>query len=219
MNIILMGPPGAGKGTQAANLVKEYGLTHISTGDIFRKALKEQTKYGVIAKYFMQFGHLVPDDYTIQMVREYLQENEFPNGFILDGFPRTIIQARELESIAKEFGFEIDAVINLDIELDRLVPRLSGRRTCKECGASYHIEYNPPKVEGVCDVCGGELYQRPDESEDAVKVRLDTYEKQTSPLIDYYTMKGQITNIMVINLWKTSLRISKLAWRLNNDCY
>ena len=195
MNIILMGPPGAGKGTQAANLVKEYGLTHISTGDIFRKALKEQTKYGVIAKYFMQFGHLVPDDYTIQMVREYLQENEFPNGFILDGFPRTIIQARELESIAKEFGFEIDVVINLDIELDRLVPRLSGRRTCKECGASYHIEYNPPKVEGVCDVCGGELYQRTDESEDAVKVRLDTYEKQTSPLIDYYTMKGQITNI------------------------
>ena len=195
MNIILMGPPGAGKGTQAANLVKEYGLNHISTGDIFRKALKEQTKYGVIAKYFMQFGHLVPDDYTIQMVREYLQENEFPNGFVLDGFPRTIIQARELESIAKEFKFNIDAVINLDIELDRLVPRLSGRRTCKECGASFHIEYNPPKVEGVCDACGGELYQRPDESEEAVKVRLDTYEKQTRPLIDYYTMKGQITNI------------------------
>ena len=195
MNIILMGPPGAGKGTQAANLVKEYGLTHISTGDIFRKALKEQTNYGVIAKYFMQFGHLVPDDYTIQMVREYLQENEFPNGFVLDGFPRTIIQARELESIAKEFKFNIDAVINLDIELDRLVPRLSGRRTCKECGASFHIEYNPPKVEGVCDACGGELYQRPDESEEAVKVRLDTYEKQTRPLIDYYTMKGQITNI------------------------
>lgn len=195
MNIILMGPPGAGKGTQAANLVKEYGLTHISTGDIFRKALKEQTKYGVIAKYFMQFGHLVPDDYTIQMVREYLQENEFPNGFVLDGFPRTIIQARELESIAKEFGFKIDAVINLDIELDRLVPRLSGRRTCKECGMSFHIEYNPPKVEGICDACGGELYQRPDESEEAVKVRLDTYEKQTRPLIDYYTMKGQITNI------------------------
>ena len=195
MNIILMGPPGAGKGTQAANLVKEYGLTHISTGDIFRKALKEQTKYGVIAKYFMQFGHLVPDDYTIQMVREYLQENEFPNGFILDGFPRTIIQARELESIAKEFEFTIDAVINLEIELDRLIPRLSGRRTCKECGASYHIEYNPPKQEGICDNCGGELYQRPDESEEAVKVRLDTYEKQTSPLIDYYTVKGQITNI------------------------
>ena len=195
MNIILMGPPGAGKGTQAANLVKEYGLTHISTGDIFRKALKEQTKYGVIAKYFMQFGHLVPDDYTIQMVREYLQENEFPNGFILDGFPRTIIQARELESIAKEFGFEIDAVINLDIELDRLVPRLSGRRTCKDCGATFHVEFNPPKVDGVCDKCGGTLYQREDESEEAVKIRLDTYNKQTRPLIDYYTMKGTIINI------------------------
>ena len=195
MKIIMLGAPGAGKGTQAKKIAEKYDIPHISTGDIFRKALKEQTKYGVIAKYFMQFGHLVPDDYTIQMVREYLQENEFPNGFVLDGFPRTIIQARELESIAKEFKFNIDAVINLDIELDRLVPRLSGRRTCKECGASFHIEYNPPKVEGVCDACGGELYQRPDESEEAVKVRLDTYEKQTRPLIDYYTMKGQITNI------------------------
>ena len=195
MNLLIMGLPGAGKGTQADKLVNKFGLTQISTGDLFRKALSEQTKYGVIAKYFMQFGHLVPDDYTIQMVREYLQENEFPNGFVLDGFPRTIIQARELESIAKEFKFNIDAVINLDIELDRLVPRLSGRRTCKECGASFHIEYNPPKVEGVCDACGGELYQRPDESEEAVKVRLDTYEKQTRPLIDYYTMKGTIINI------------------------
>lgn len=195
MNIILMGPPGAGKGTQAANLVKEYGLAHISTGDIFRKALKEQTKYGVIAKYFMQFGHLVPDDYTIQMVRDYLKENEFPNGFILDGFPRTIVQARELESIGKEFGFNIDAVINLDVDFEKLTKRLAGRRTCKECGATYHVEFNPPKQEGICDNCGGELYQRPDENEEAVKVRLDTYTKQTKPLVDYYTMKDQITNI------------------------
>lgn len=195
MNIILMGPPGAGKGTQAANLVKEYGCSHISTGDIFRKALKEQTKYGVIAKYFIQFGHLVPDDYTIAMVRDYLKANEFPNGFILDGFPRTIIQARELESIAKEFKFKIDAVLNLSVDFDKLAKRLSGRRTCKDCGATYHIEFNPPKQEDVCDKCGGELYQRPDESEDAVKVRLDTYTKQTAPLIDYYTMKGEITNI------------------------
>ena len=195
MNIILMGPPGAGKGTQAANLVKEYGMTHISTGDIFRKALKEQTKYGVIAKYFIQFGHLVPDDYTIQMVRDYLKENEFPNGFILDGFPRTIIQARELESIGKEFGFTIDAVINLDVNFDKLPNCLSRRRTCQECGATFHVEYNPPKQEGICDNCGGELYQRPDENEEAVKVRLDTYNKQTRPLIDYYTMKGEITNI------------------------
>ncbi|MFV0395217.1 MAG: adenylate kinase [Coprobacillaceae bacterium] len=195
MNIILMGPPGAGKGTQAANLVKEYGCAHISTGDIFRKALKEQTKYGVIAKYFIQFGHLVPDDYTIAMVRDYLKENEFPNGFILDGFPRTIIQARELESIAKEYKFRINAVLNLDVDFDKLTKRLSGRRTCKECGATYHIEFNPPKQADVCDKCGGELYQRPDESEEAVKVRLDTYTKQTAPLIDYYTMKGEITNI------------------------
>ena len=195
MNIILMGPPGAGKGTQAANLVKEYGCAHISTGDIFRKALKEQTKYGVIAKYFIQFGHLVPDDYTIAMVRDYLKENEFPNGFILDGFPRTIIQARELESIAKEYEFRINAVLNLDVDFDKLTKRLSGRRTCKECGATYHIEFNPPKQADVCDKCGGELYQRPDESEEAVKVRLDTYTKQTAPLIDYYTMKGEITNI------------------------
>lgn len=195
MNIILMGPPGAGKGTQAANLVKEYGMTHISTGDIFRKALREQTKFGVIAKYFMQFGHLVPDDYTIAMVREYFEENEFPNGFILDGFPRTIIQARELESIGKSFDFDIDAVINLDVDFDSLTKRLSGRRTCKECGATYHVVFNSSKEEGKCDKCGGETYQREDETEAAVKVRLDTYTSQTKPLVDYYTMRNEITNI------------------------
>ncbi len=195
MNIILMGPPGAGKGTQAANLVKEYGLAHISTGDIFRKALKEQTKYGVIAKYFIDYGHLVPDDYTIAMVREYLRENEFPNGIILDGFPRTIIQARELVSIAKEFKFNIDAVLNIDVDFEKLAKRLSGRRTCKGCGATFHVEYNPPKVEGICDKCGDIIEQRVDESEEAVKVRLETYNRQTKPLIDYYTMKGEITDV------------------------
>ncbi len=195
MNIILMGPPGAGKGTQADNIVNKYGLVQISTGDLFRKALREQNKFGIIARYFTQFGHLVPDDYTIEMVREHFKENTYENGFILDGFPRTIIQARELESIAKEFDFQIDAIINLAIPEDVLIRRLSGRRTCANCGATFHLEFKPPLVDGVCDKCGGELYQREDESEAAVKVRLETYNRQTKPLIDYYTMKGTIINI------------------------
>ena len=195
MNIILMGPPGAGKGTQADNIVNKYGLVQISTGDLFRKALREQNKFGIIARYFTQFGHLVPDDYTIEMVREHFKENTYENGFILDGFPRTIIQARELESIAKEFHFEIGAIINLAIPEEVLVRRLSGRRTCTNCGATFHLEFKPPLVDGVCDKCGGELYQREDESEAAVKVRLETYNRQTKPLIDYYTMKGTIINI------------------------
>lgn len=199
MNIILMGPPGAGKGTQASKLVEKYGLKQISTGDLFRKAIKEETKYGVIAKYFISFGYLVPDDFTIQMVEEYLQENinteEFKNGFILDGFPRTIVQARKLQDICDMFNFKIDAVINLDIPEDVLVKRLSGRRTCVDCGKSYHIVYNPPKQEGICDVCGGELQQRADESEEAVQVRIDTYNKQTKPLIDYYNMKKELIDV------------------------
>lgn len=199
MNIILMGPPGAGKGTQAAKLVEKYGLKQISTGDLFRKAIKEETKYGVIAKYFISFGYLVPDDFTIQMVEEYLHENihseEFKNGFILDGFPRTIVQARKLQDIADMFDFKIDAVINLDIPEDVLVKRLSGRRTCVDCGKSYHIVYNAPKQEGICDKCGGELQQRADESEEAVQVRIDTYNKQTKPLIDYYSMKNELINV------------------------
>jgi adenylate kinase len=195
MNIILMGPPGAGKGTQATKLVSKYGMTQISTGDLFRKSIAENNKYGVIAKYFIQFGYLVPDDFTIQMVEDHLKENEFKNGFILDGFPRTIIQARNLESMGKEFNFNIDAIINLDIPQEKLITRLSGRRTCKCCGKTFHVEFNPPKQEGVCDDCGGELYQREDESEEAVQVRLATYNKQTRPLIDYYTMKGTIINI------------------------
>ena len=197
MNIILMGPPGAGKGTQAKKLVEKYGLVQISTGDLFRAAIKEQNKFGVIANYFIKYGYLVPDDFTNEMVYDYLKEHlsEFKNGFILDGFPRTVVQARELESWEREFGFKIDANVNLDIPEEELIGRLSGRRTCRECGNTFHIMYKPPKVEGVCDVCGGELYQRSDESEEAVKVRLKKKKKQTRPLIDYYAMKGSLKNV------------------------
>lgn len=195
MNIILMGPPGAGKGTQAEKLVSKHGLVQISTGDMFRKEMKEDSKLGVIAKFFIQYGHLVPDDITIDIVRERLSQNGFPNGFILDGFPRTVVQARSLESLAKELGFTIDAIINLDVDFDKLINRLSGRRVCRECGATYNLAFKPSKVPGVCDICGGELYQRIDESEEAVKIRLQTYLRQTKPLIDYYTMKGQLINI------------------------
>ena len=199
MNIILMGPPGAGKGTQAAKLVEKYGLKQISTGDLFRKAIKEETKFGVIAKYFISFGYLVPDDFTIQMIQEYLEENinteEFKNGFILDGFPRTIIQARKLADICSMFNFKIDAVINLDIPEDVLVKRLSGRRTCADCGKSYHIVYNPPKKEGVCDVCGGELILRDDDKAETVKKRLDVYHEQTAPLIAHYKEAGSLHEI------------------------
>ena len=199
MNIILMGPPGAGKGTQAAKLVEKYGLKQISTGDLFRKAIKEETKYGVIAKYFISFGYLVPDDFTIHMVQEYLQENinseELKNGFILDGFPRTIVQALKLDDICQMFHFKIDAIINLDIPEDVLIKRLSGRRTCVDCGKSYHVVYNPPQVEGICDTCGGQLQQRADESEEAVQVRIETYNRQTKPLIDFYNSKKQLINI------------------------
>ena len=195
MNIILMGPPGAGKGTQAEKLVSKDGLTHISTGDMFRKEMKEDSKLGVIAKFFIQYGHLVPDDITIDIVRERLSKNDFPNGFILDGFPRTVVQARSLESLSKELGYNIDAIINLDVDFDKLIKRLSGRRVCRECGATYNLEFKPSKVDGICDICGGELYQRIDESEEAVKIRLQTYMRQTRPLIDYYTMKGSLVNI------------------------
>ena len=185
-NIILMGPPGAGKGTLAKKLLQKYGFAHISTGDMFREAMKEGTELGLLAKSYIDRGDLVPDEVTIGIVRERLSKNDLDKGFLLDGFPRTIPQAEALEKIAKEVNRPIHTVINLDCDEKELIRRISGRRVCKNCGAPYHVETMRPKVDGVCDVCDGPLYQRADDNEDALKVRLTHYVNSTKPLLDFY---------------------------------
>lgn len=195
MNIILMGPPGAGKGTQAEKLVEQLGLVQISTGDMFRAAMKENTDAGVRAKSYIDQGLLVPDEITNDIVKERLLQGNFGNGFILDGYPRNVFQAESLEQISKELNIKVDAVVNIDVDFEKLIGRLSGRRICRTCGATYNLKFKPSKVEGVCDKCGGELYQRSDEDEETVKTRLNTYVEQTQPLIDYYTKKGELINI------------------------
>ncbi|MBQ9365314.1 MAG: adenylate kinase [Schwartzia sp.] len=186
MYILLMGPPGAGKGTQAANLVKEFSIPHISTGDMFRAAVKEGTELGKKAKACMDEGRLVPDDVTIGIVRERLQKSDCRKGFILDGFPRTVEQADALKSILDELKINLTRVIDISASKDELIERAVGRRICKKCGATYHVKFSPTKKEGVCDACGGETYQRADDSEETMRNRLSVYEQQTKPLIDYY---------------------------------
>ncbi len=195
MKLLIMGPPGAGKGTQAEMLVKELSITHISTGDMFRAAIKEGTEMGKKAKEYMDKGELVPDDVVVGMVRDRLQKPDCEKGFLLDGFPRTLAQAQALDDTLKTMGIQLDAVINIAVPRDKLMARLTGRRVCRGCGASYHILFNPPQVEGKCNSCGGELYQRSDDNEEAVANRLDVYEAQTQPLIDYYAGKGLLKNI------------------------
>ncbi len=186
MNIILMGPPGAGKGTQAKILVEEYGLKHISTGDILREAVKKGTPLGMKAKEYMDRGELVPDDVMVGLIREVLPKD----NFILDGFPRTLPQAEALERMLKEEGIKIDAVIFFDVDDNVIVERLSGRRSCPSCGAVYHMKYNPPSNDEICDRCGTKLVQRNDDREEVVRRRLEVYRKQTEPLINYYKEKG-----------------------------
>ena len=195
MKIVFMGPPGAGKGTQAEKIVESYQIPHISTGDMFRKAIKDQTELGMVAKSYIDQGQLVPDEVTIGIVRDRLSEPDCAAGFLLDGFPRTVEQANALDEIMVSLATKIDYVINIDVDLNILKERLTGRRICKSCGATYHMVFNPPAVPGICDKCGGELYQRKDDNEETVGQRLDVYVNQTKPLLDYYSSTGNLVDI------------------------
>lgn len=190
-----MGLPGAGKGTQAEQIVEKYNIPHISTGDMFRAAMKNNTELGKKAKSFMDNGDLVPDEVTNGIVRERLAEDDAKNGFLLDGFPRTVEQAEELENILSDLGTELDAVINIEVDKDVLMKRLTGRWICRTCGKTYHEIYNPPKVSGKCDLDGGELYQREDDKKETVENRLNVNMKQTKPLLDFYSEKGKLHSI------------------------
>ena len=190
-----MGFPGAEKGTQADKIVGKYNIPHISTGDMFRAAIKEGTELGLQAKSFMDKGELVPDEVTIGIVRERLSKADCEKGFLLDGFPRTVAQAEALEAMLVDLGKKIDYVINIDVDQSILMERLTGRRICKNCGATYHLVFNPPSVEGVCDRCGGELYQRADDNAETVQNRLDVNIQQTKPLLSFYEEKGYLRNI------------------------
>ncbi|OPA73095.1 adenylate kinase [Paenibacillus selenitireducens] len=195
MNILFMGPPGAGKGTQAERIVNEFGVPHISTGDAFRLAMKQGTPIGIKAKEYIDQGLLVPDDVTIGIVRERLQQEDCEKGFLLDGFPRTLSQAEALDDILTSMNRKLDHVIDLKVDRDLLLARLTGRRICKSCGATYHVIFNPPQQEGVCDKCSGELYQRSDDSEEKVGTRLDEYINKTAPLLAYYEAKGLLRQV------------------------
>lgn len=193
-NIILMGPPGAGKGTLAKQLMSAYNLVHISTGDMFREAIKAGTDLGKLAKSYIDRGDLVPDEVTIGIVKERLAKEDCKDGFLLDGFPRTLPQAEALSEMSKEIDRPIEVVVNLDCDNKELIRRISGRRVCKTCGAPYHIESMKPKVEGICDICGGPLFQRADDNEEALKVRLEHYVNDTKPLLDYYQAAGLLAS-------------------------
>jgi adenylate kinase len=195
LNILLLGAPGAGKGTQAQLIKEKYNIPHISTGDMFREAIRNKTPIGVLADSYISKGNLVPDDVTIALVKERLSKDDCANGYLLDGFPRTLVQAEALTQLTKDINRPIDLVIDIEVDENKLIDRISGRRMCKGCGASYHIKNLPPKVEGVCDVCGGELYIRKDDNVDALKVRLEAYHTQTQPLINYYAQYGLIGEV------------------------
>ncbi len=195
MNLILLGPPGAGKGTQAKKMVDAYGIPQISTGDMLREAVKNKTQLGMEAKKFMDAGQLVTDEVVIGLVEERLTKPDTDKGFMLDGFPRTVPQAEALDKVLANLKKDINHVVSIEVANEELMGRLTGRRTCKACGAGFHVIFDPPKTEGKCDKCGGELYQRDDDNEATVSNRLKVYDSQTKPLIDYYQGKGLLRPI------------------------
>jgi adenylate kinase len=195
MNLILLGPPGCGKGTQAKLLTEKHGIPQISTGDILREAVKQETPMGVEAKNYMNAGKLVPDEVVIGIIQDRLKQSDCENGFILDGFPRTVVQAEALDSTLTAMQKKIEHALSITVDDAELLGRLTGRRTCRSCGAMFHVMFKPPKKEGVCDACSGELYQRDDDKEATIRNRLDVYKQQTAPLIDYYQAKGLLRNI------------------------
>jgi len=192
VRLVLVGPPGAGKGTQAEFIADRFSIPKISTGDIFRSNVSGGTDLGKLAKQYMDAGDLVPDKVTIAMVRDRLGEPDAARGFLLDGFPRNVAQAYELDSILGDLGSSLDVVLELEVENEEVVKRLSGRRTCRKCGHIWHVEYDPTAAVGSCDRCGGELYQRDDDKAETVRHRLDVYAEQTSPLIEFYNGRGQL---------------------------
>jgi adenylate kinase len=196
MNLILLGPPGAGKGTQASRIIDKYKIPQISTGDILRAAVREGTELGKEAQKYMNEGKLVPDSVVIGIIKERLAEDDCKNGFLLDGFPRTINQAEELDKILVSLNRKLNSVISLEVPDEDIIKRITGRRMCKNCGAVYHIEFSPSKKEGVCDKCGGELYQRDDDKEETVRERLSVYKEQTEPLKNYYKKIGLLKEII-----------------------
>ncbi|QNP70758.1 adenylate kinase [Streptomyces roseirectus] len=199
MRIVLVGPPGAGKGTQAAFLARNLSIPHISTGDLFRANISQRTDLGKLAKSYMDAGNLVPDEVTIGMAKDRMEQPDAENGFLLDGFPRNVSQAEALDEMLRTESMKLDAVLDLEVPEEEVVKRIAGRRICREDSSHvFHVTYSPPKQDGVCDVCGGELYQRDDDSEETVRKRLEVYHTQTEPIIDYYKTQGLVVTISAL---------------------